>query len=32
MPESNQDELTVDIPNSGKEVDVEVDVIVGDDT
>ena len=32
MPESNQDELTVDIPNSGKEIDVEVDVIVGDDT
>ena len=32
MPESNQDDLTVDIPNSGKEIDVEVDVIVGDDT
>ena len=32
MPESNKDELTVDIPNSGKEIDVEVDVIVGDDT
>jgi len=32
MPESNQDDLTVDIPNSGKEVDVEVDVVIGDDT
>ena len=32
MPESNQDELTVDIPNSGKEIDVEVDVVIEDDT
>ena len=32
MPESNEDDLTVDIPTTGSEIDVEVDVVVGEDS
>jgi|TARA_R110001583_G_scaffold671_1_gene6173 hypothetical protein len=32
MPESNEDDLTVDIPTAGREIDVEVDVVVEEDS
>ena len=32
MPESNEDDLTVDIPTAGREIDVEVDVVFEEDS